>query len=399
MKRIAQLMILGGMVTLTACQPNDLNNELQNMDPADAAMVRALEFGALPQTAPAPANNPTTSEKVRLGEILFFDPILSGEKDVSCATCHHPELGFADARELPIGVGGRGLGPERFDAINDDIGIVPRNSPSVLNTAFNGMQTDGSIDPESAPMFWDNRAQSLEAQATGPMESFIEMRGHAYAVEVALDSVVNRLAAIGEYRNLFRQAFPGRGPIDITQVSHAISAYERTIIAPNSPFDRFARGDENALSNRQKEGLLAFVEAGCNACHNGPMFSDFDLHTIGVPDNNQLDFSDSGINGDYAFRTPTLRNLNFTGPFFHNGTSGDLRDVMGHYLRAQRAARDDRPQELNPNIQELDPLLAEQRLQRDQVDEIIAFLDGLNDPDFNRDVPNRVPSGLPVGGL
>lgn len=398
MKRKIAIWLAGALIGLTACQPDPLA-DMGRATQEGEALARAMEFGALPFEAPAPSDNPTTADKVRLGELLFFDPIISGEKDVSCATCHHPGFGFSDGRDLPIGVGGRGLGPDRVDAVADDIGLVPRNSPSVINTAFNGMQPGGSVDPANAPMFWDNRAVSLENQAQGPPTSFIEMRGHAFAAEVALDSVVARLQNIREYRELFRRAFPRSPGINILQVSQAIAAYERTIIAPNAPFDQFVRGDEQALNEQQKAGLLAFANAGCGACHSGPMFSDWQLHTLGVPEHPQLDSPDRGINGDFAFRTPTLRNLSVTGPYFHNGTSGTLRDVVQFYLGAQRAARDGNPGQFNPNVTQLDPLLAEQRLRREDVEEVVAFLESLNDPNFNQSVPNRVPSGLPVGGL
>ena len=396
MRRITVLFV-GGVVLLTSCNP-DRDDVLSNINDADV-LATAQQFGALPTDSEDPNGNRMRRDREELGRLLFYDPILSGEKDVSCATCHHPEFGYSDGRELPIGVGGRGLGPDRFDAVNDDIGIVGRNSPSVINTAFNGIDRNGNYDPENAPMFWDNRANSLEEQALGPPHSFEEMRGHAYSEAVTLDSLVARLEDNREYRDLFRRAFQGQNPITSENIARAIASFERTIIAPNAPFDRFVRGDDNAMDDQQKRGLMAFVDAGCQTCHSGPMFADWIPHAIGVPEHPLRDAPDAGFQGTFAFRTPTLRNLRYTAPYFHNGVAGTLQEVMTHYLVSQDAAQEGGAPDFNPNVQELDPLLAAQSLREEQVDDIIAFMDALNDDNFDRTVPDRVPSGLPVGGL
>ncbi|MEM7039169.1 MAG: cytochrome c peroxidase [Bacteroidota bacterium] len=381
-------------ILLSACQPDD------EIPLTDSALI--IENGggidALPLTTPAPDGNPTTSARVELGRVLFWDPILSGHKDVSCATCHHPAFGYSDGRDLPLGVGAVGLGPNRRDQSGGDIPVVGRNSPSVINTAFNGYLGQANYDPALAPMFWDNRLLSLENQALGPPLSFNEMRGHAFPADVALDSIVARIRAIPEYRTMFREAFGVGNQVSDANIGRAIAAFERTIVAGNSPFDRYMRGETNALNRREVDGMNAFVEAGCQTCHGGPMFSDFQPHALGVPEHDALPGADSGVEGSFAFRTPTLRNLRHTAPYFHNGTSGDLRDVMDHYVRAQRAARDGDANRLNPNVETLDPLLGQMDLQRNQVDDIIAFMNALNDDNFDQSVPSRVPSGLPVGG-
>ena len=393
------LWIAGTALCLSSCQ-DEMSADVLSETTDAQAIAAASQFGALPRDARMnDGRENRRRDRENLGRLLFYDPILSGEKDVSCATCHHPDFGYGDGRDLPIGVGGRGLGPSRFDGVNDDIGIVGRNAPTVINTAFNGIDPNGNFNPNNAPMFWDNRANSLEEQALGPPHSFEEMRGHAFAEDVTLDSLVARLQANDEYRDLFRRAFDGPNPITSDNMATAIADFERSILATNSPFDRFVRGDNNAMTQQEKTGLIAFVDAGCDACHSGPMFSDYALHALGVPEHPLRDAPDAGANGTYRFRTPTLRNLDFTGPYFHNGIAGTLAEVMQHYLISQEAAQQGGSPSFNPNVPELSPALAAQTLQQSQVDDIIAFMGALNDPDFDRDVPNRVPSGLQVGGL
>ena len=153
------------------------------------ATPRAQEpptFGALPAHVESPADNPTTPEKVALGRLLFWDPILSGSLDIACATCHHPDFGYTDGRDLPIGTGGRGVGPKRIFP-GGTAPLIKRNSQTILNVAFNGIDRDGHDDPAAAPMFWDARAHGLEAQALVPIESFEEMRGLRWDHGVAYD--------------------------------------------------------------------------------------------------------------------------------------------------------------------------------------------------------------------
>ncbi len=379
------------------------NNNGGNVGGDGAIDANVLDDRGLPQNIVAPADNALTTAKVELGRLLFWDPILSGEQDVSCATCHHPEFGYADGRALPIGVGGIGLGPARQDGVNDDIGLVQRNSPTIVNAAFNGIDDQGNVNPNQAPMFWDNRANGLEEQALLPLHSFEEMRGHAFSEEETLEVIVDRINAIAAYRNQFQQIFGGNNAVNAVNIGNAIAAFERSIVANNSPFDRYARGDENALTPQQIQGLNRFDAVGCADCHSGPMFSDFDLHTLGVPDNPLLGFSDDGANGQYEFRTPSLRNLNTTGPYFHNGVGGDLTDVLNFYRRIQgNGGGNGGPGNLNinPNVNrnQIDQDARNLRLNNNDVQAIIAFLQTLNDENFDQQIPGSVPSGLPVGG-
>src|SRR5712691_676875 len=253
---------------------------------------------ALPPTPQAPKDNPTTPAKVALGRLLFWDPLLSGPQDVACATCHHPQNGYAEDRDLSLGVTGIGLGKSRRQAPGSSIPIVKRNAPTVLNIAFSGSDESGRYDPATAPMFWDVRVKSLEKQALEPLKA-----------NEALASVVAKLQANAEYRSLFAAAFGSAQPVSAENLGRAIAAFERTLLANNSPFDRYMRGDRSAMTEEQVSGMQRFERVGCIKCHNGPMFSDYKLHVMGVPDNPALPASDDGAEKTYAFRTASLRNL------------------------------------------------------------------------------------------
>jgi cytochrome c peroxidase len=279
---------------------------------ADRRPAAQTRLAALPLASPAPADNPTTPTRVLLGRLLFWDPILSGPRDVACATCHHPEFGYADGIDLSIGANGSGLGPARAFVAGQLPRLVKRNSQTVLNVAFNGLTQATEAMPTKAPMFWDLRARSLEAQALHPRKVLEEMRGDAVSEDQAVVTAVARLRAIPEYRRLFSRAFGGDSPVTETNLGRALAAFQRTLLAVNSPFDRYVRGEAAALTPEQLRGLERFQSAGCVNCHSGPMFSDFAAHVLGVPDNAKLPQPDTGVNKTYAFRTPSLRNLGAT---------------------------------------------------------------------------------------
>ncbi len=365
---------------------------------------------ALPTNVTAPADNPTTPEKIALGRLLFWDPILSGPKDVACATCHHPDLGYADDRDVSIGVHGVGLGATRVFASGHSERFVKRNSQTLLNSAFNGMDRDGNYAPADAPMFWDARVKSLEAQSLEPIKALEEMRGDTYTEKAALATVVARLAAIPEYREQFAQAFGARNAVTERNLARALAAFERSLVASNTPFDRYMRGDTTAMTTQQVRGMTNFQTAGCANCHSGPMFSDYKPHVLAVPDNNKLAASDSGRNGSYAFRTASLRNLAFTAPYMHSGAFTSLRDVVNFYNRVRGGGRGRGGRDgggggfsggtQNPNVarDQLDPLVRQLNLRGGRQNDIVAFLGALNDSTFDKTVPARVPSGLNVGG-
>lgn len=358
---------------------------LGSCTPEPISIPLEQQFGSLPETVLSPLENPITPEKIALGKLLFWDPILSGNKDVACATCHHPDHDYAEQIDLSRGVGGKGLSAERMGGH-----LVKRNAMTILNVAFNGIDADGHYDPSNTVAFWDNRAQTLEEQALLPIHSAEEMRGTAIAEEAILDTVITRLEAIAEYKTHFMAAF-GNKTITADRIAQALAAFERDLLANNSRFDQYARGEEQALSAIEIRGMLAFIEAGCANCHNGPMFSDFELHTLGVPENSQLDFPDDGA-GKHQFRTGSLRNLSKTGPYMHNGVFNSLEEVLDFY--------DDFDEDVNLSVplSQLDPKLELVEIQDDQRAAIIAFLNSLSDDSFDKVIPEHVPSGLPVGG-
>ncbi len=383
-RRLALLLAVAFFGTVVACQKQDVTPGADN-DPADA-------LAALPTSVLAPPDNPTTPAKVALGRLLFWDPILSGGRDVSCATCHHPANAYSEGLDLAIGVNGKGLNKSRHFRQPNTIPFAQRNTPTILNTAFNGIDLTGTYTPATAPMFDDLRAKSLEAQALVPLASLEEMRGHAFTEESAVDSVVARLRAVPQYVQLFGAAFGGTDPISKDQLGKALACFERSLITVNTPFDRYMRGEATALTGQQIRGMQAFTDAGCNRCHKGPMLSDYQTHVLGVPDNEKRTTTDSGENGTYAFRTQSLRNLTHTAPYMHSGKLATLRDVIDFYDRIGRDGS------RNPHVgrAQLDSKLPPRGVRNP--DDIIAFLEALSSDEFDTTTPAQVPSGLPVGG-
>ena len=348
---------------------------------------------ALPKTVKTPNDNSASAEKEQLGRLLFFDPILSGDMDVACASCHHPSTGYAEFLDLSIGPNSKGLGSKRRFNSPNEIPLVKRNAQTVLNAAFNGIDASHRYEPENAPMFWDDRARGLEEQALQPIKAFEEMRGHNFSEGEILEEVVARLNRNSEYKGLFEAAF-GKEAITIDNLAKAIAAFERTLVTNNSRFDRYMRGDSDAILISEKEGFELFKKVGCVNCHNGPMFSDFKMHILGVPDNRKLGYVDAGFNDTFAFRTPTLRNLRFTAPYMHNGSLQNLQRVLEFYEDISNG------KSRNSNVppEKFDPFVRELELTVKEMSLIISFLNTLNDDSFSKNIPESVPSGLPVGG-
>lgn len=370
---------------------------------------------------PQPPDGPASAERIELGRLLFFDPILSGEKDVSCGTCHHPAFAFGDGRQFSAGASGVGLGPARAvsnSAISGQaIGLTPRNSPTVLNAGYNA-DSLGHLS-HAGLQFWDGRAIGLEEQARGPITSRTEMAGDAYTPEVARDSVVARLREIEAYVQRFRAGFPVEATslprtdvISMDTYGKALAAYQRELVTRNAAFDRYAAGDDGALTGQQKQGLeLFFTTARCGECHSGPMFSDYSFRVIGVP---QAGSGGAVLSGDdvgreehtgrledrHAFRTPSLRNVELTAPYMHDGVFATLEEVVRFYDAGAS------PRHADIAASALDTLVATPIGMSDaQVAAVVAFLKALTDPGIGlapqlRTVPSSVPSGLtPVFGV
>jgi len=386
-KNLLYIVTITGLIA--SCNAGSNPKKRVKLIPDDISVL-----GALPLTVPVPDDNPMTSEKTELGKLLFFDPILSGNKDVACATCHHPEYGFAESLEISIGVNGSGLGLSRVFNQPNDIPFVKRNSQTVVNTAFNGLTNSESKVGSQAPMFWDLRVRSLENQALEPIKALEEMRGHAYEQSDALDKVISRLKQIAEYRRLFNEVFGAENAITKENLGKAIAAYERTIIGNNSRFDQYMRGNHSILSRNELDGLNLFLRDGCTKCHHGPMFSDFKTHVMGVADNQKLNSPDDGFEKRYAFRTPSLRNLRTTYPYMHNGKLKTLENVLEFYedLSGGKIANST----IKP--QQIDPLTEKLNVDFKDISLIVEFLNSLNDENYDKSIPSRVPSNLLVGG-
>ena len=257
------------------------------------------ELVALPKKVKAPKDNPTTKAKVELGKKLFFDSRLSGDNNMSCATCHMPDKAYGDGLALSSGAGGK---------------LLERNTQTCLNVGF------------FTTFFWDGRSPSLEQQALGPIQSTVEMNQD-------LDELETELAAIPGYVTEFKDVF-GTKPIK-DGIVKALAAFQRTLVTEPSPFDRFLAGDKDALSAEAKRGLELFRgEAGCIECHNGPLLSDGKFYRLGVSFKDEGRAAITGKKEDrYRFRTPSLRNIAETGPYMHDGSQKTLDDVVTFYFR------------------------------------------------------------------
>lgn len=376
--KIVSILVVS-LYCLVACE--------QKVSPLDE-QIALLELQPLPEVS---FINSQSTKLEQLGKTLFWDPILSGEKDIACASCHHPQFGYADGLDLSIGVGGIGLGTSRIETAIGRIPRIMRNSPTVLNTTYNGLLSlHQDYNSNHAPMFWDSRTRGLENQALGPLASYNEMRGNAYSEEDTYDSLVIRLKSIPTYISLFDRVF-GHGENAITKVNigKAIAAFERTLISSNSPYDLYVRGNHNALTAQQKLGVILFFGKGnCANCHSGPMFSDYNDYNLAIEENTKVG-SDLGKNDTGKFRTPTLRNITLTAPYMHNGMHATLQDVMEYYNEGKSE---------NPNIRVPDPKIKPLGLTQDEILALIAFMESLTDESFDKGIPSHVPSGLKPGG-
>ncbi len=273
---------------------------------ADDLMNRAKElFKPIPDKPPAIADNPLTPEKVALGKMLYFEPRLSSSQLISCNTCHNLGMGGDDNLETSLGHGwAKG----------------PRNAPTVLNSVFNIAQ------------FWDGRAKDLKEQAKGPVQNPVEMNH-------TLEAVVATLKSMPEYVEAFRKAFPkDKDPVTFDNMAKAIEAFEATLLTPDSPFDRYLKGDAKALTEEQKKGLALFMDKGCAGCHNGVNIGGNDYQKFGVaeaPSAEVLPPEDTGrqkVTGKeedkYVFRVAPLRNIAITAPYFNSGKVWDLKKAV-----------------------------------------------------------------------
>jgi cytochrome c peroxidase len=266
--------------------------------------TRAM-FKPVPAKPPVLKGNPATPARIELGTMLFFDPRLSSSNLISCNTCHNLGLGGVDIQETSIGHGWQ---------------KGPRNAPTVLNAVFNLAQ------------FWDGRAKDLETQAKGPVQASVEMNNKP-------ERVIATLKSIPGYQPLFKKAFPrDKDPITFDNMARAIEVFEATLITPDSRFDRYLQGDSKALAAGELEGLKIFMVKGCSACHNGVNIGGTGYFTFGVRESPAAEVRPSEDLGrfkvtntaadKYVFKSPSLRNITLTPPYFHSGKVWKLGDAV-----------------------------------------------------------------------
>jgi cytochrome c peroxidase len=448
----ASLLIL----SLAACaeRPTEPTRDLTPRGPsADvaasssaAAVVRQLAAGrGIVPLRRTPVGRPAL---VKLGQALLFDPILSGNRDMSCATCHLPGFATGDGRSLSLGQGAHGLGPARVHPLGT---YIPRNAPPLFNlAAMSHLSWDGRVErlangtlktpagaqltPEMARVFEFGPASAL---GMFPVTNRAEMRGDGAGNELAAfpDSdlpgiwraLMKRLGAIPQYRAMFEAAYPGT-PFDEMTFAHASNAIGGFMVDQmaftDTPWDRFLAGDDRALSAAQLDGAQTFLTLKCSICHNGATFSDEQFHNVAVPqigpgegngDLHDDDFGRAGVTKSladkYKFRTTPLRNVELTAPYGHDGAILTLRDFVRHYsesdkkLRAFDASVLEAPLRgtVRPTTEKIiaarDPIVVGVVFDDAIVDRLMAYMSALTDDaarDLGRVVPDRVPSGLPV---
>jgi len=307
------------------------------------AQESSTALGPLPKIQ-TPAT-PQYQAKVELGRKLFFDRRLSGDNTRSCAFCHSPSSGFTTP--TPVGIGLKGL--------------LGRNNPTVYNTAYNTFQ------------FWDGRANSLEEQALGPIQSPGEMNQ-------GLDAMTTKLGDVSGYVEEFKKVY-GTG-VTSKGVAEAIAAFERTIISTNSAFDKFMTGDNKAMNESAQRGMKILQGKGrCVLCHNGPNFTDNKFHNLGVPQIGPLKedlgrYNVTKQDADRgAFKTPTLRSVTETGPYMHDGAFKTLEEVVDFYNKGGGK---------NPH---LDPFITPLNLTDEEKKDLVEFLKALTGEKLNIAMP------------
>ena len=302
----------------------------------------SLQKWRLPATPPHPEDNVSSPQRVELGKKLFFDPRLSGDGNMSCASCHSPLLGWSDG--LPTGKGVKSM-------------VLDRASPTVFNTGYNNIQ------------MWDGRKKTLEEQAMGPMEASVEMN-------MDTKKLFKWLNGNEGYRALFQEAYPGQ-PIDADSLSKAMATFERTVISNTSPFDQWVAGKRNALTPDQIKGFALFIDpqkANCTACHSGPNFTDNSFHNLGLASFGK----ENADMGRYAqrpvaslkgaFKTPTVREAAATAPYFHDGSAKTLDELVEFYSKGGIVRTN-----LSKSIKPL-------TLTKEEEAQLVAFMKALSSP-------------------
>ena len=309
-----------------------------------------------PAEVPQPKDNKMTPERVELGKLLYFDVRLSSDNDISCATCHHPSRGWTDLKPVSKAVGHKNF-------------VGPRNTPTILNSAYQNRQ------------FWDGRARTLEDQALGPIEAGVEMA-------MPLNQLIPKLNAIKGYVALFEKAYPGEGLTKDT-LAKAIASFERTVVSTESPFDKYIKGDKNAMTQAAKDGFETFKgKAHCTDCHDGFNFTDGSFHNIGLRDG-ELTGKELGrynVKNRAAWygvmKTPTLRDVTKSYPYFHDGSVKTLKEATVLCAMGGRYEH---------NVKNKSEYMKDRKLTEKEVDNIVEFMKALTGPDLDVKIPKKFP--------
>ena len=412
------------------------------ISPADSVRILAASRGVMPLPTPATVR----PALVALGQALAFDKILSGNRDISCMTCHVATLGTGDGRHLSIGQGATGLGRRR----NHPQGLfIPRNAPTLMNLGANTslfwdgrVSTDGQgtfhtpagnlLTPEMAAVFEFGPASALPMFPVLSREEMRAFSGNELAAVPDADMtqswalLMQRLGAIPEYVRLFEKAYPGTKFNQMT-FAHAANAiggfFIQRLNFNNSPWDRFLAGNDAALNRRQLTGARLFLTLRCSLCHNGPAFTDNQFHNVAVAQFGPGKGNGAGLNDDfgrmnvdnnpamqYAFRTPGLRNVVLTAPYGHDGAFFSLRDFIAHYSESDLKLRAFDPMTLEPLLQGTlvanadailltrDTILNGVVIPDSMINQLMDFMSALTDDPKNYPtiVPRTVPSRLPI---
>ncbi|WP_281557032.1 cytochrome c peroxidase [Thalassomonas sp. RHCl1] len=445
-----QLTLLSG---LSLCALTASATEL-NSQSLDQKLRMKLTHHNISQVTPPPPQSPAL---VALGRNLFFEKEISGRRNMSCSTCHSPMLGSADGQSQSRGQGAIGLGPARRQKADEFFQFLPRNTPSLWNRGVKQWTT----------MFWDGRlggtpetgffspagadtpqtfSSALAAFAIMPVTPDEEMRGFPGQLDVfgqvnemnelgnedfiqIWDLVTARVTNHDGYNDLLADAFPDipESELDISHISEALGAFMTDeFTALNSPFDRYLKGNNKALSRQAKRGALLFYgRANCVKCHSGALQTDLDFHNIAAPqvgtgrgDAAPLDIGRGAITenpaDNFKFRTPSLRNIELEAPYFHNGAFAKLSDAVRHHLDPQASLANYDASQIEPELagmfvndaDTINTLLTTRSpklsisgapLSEREINQILAFLSALTDPDSLNKldiVPDNLPSGL-----
>lgn len=456
-KRIAAVCLTVAGLALVACDTD------QSLAPSAAAAPSAHRGAPLPPALVAAVRQlaadrgigrlerpgPIRPQLVRLGQMLVFDKVLSGNRDIACMTCHLPPFATGDGRSLSIGQGATGLGPQR---VHPNGAFIPRNAPSLFNlSALPALFWDGRVSVDEHGAFHTPAGSQLTPEMTAvfefgpvsalglfPVLSREEMRGTDGNELAAIpddapaavwQALMARLGRIPEYRRLFEAAYPGTrfSRMSFAYASNAMAAFLVSRLSfTNSPWDHFLGGDDRALSEAQLTGAQTFLSIRCSLCHNGAAFTDNQFHNValaqfGPGEGDGPDGSDdfgrmrvTGLSSDrYRFRTTPLRNVELTGPYGHDGAFANLREFIAHYSESDVKLRSFDPFTLEALLQPTllptaeailatrDTIINGVVLPDTTVDQLTAFMGALTDPaarHLDRLIPIRVPSGIPVDG-